>query len=196
MKFRSLIAAGFSLSALALASLPVQATVEYSGPYTFLGNLTVPPGIPNSIAFARDQNDPTQPFPIGAFDDYWVFNLSPTATSQLSINFIPKNAITGFTGQLYEASGFDCAGDTCSTIGTIGDLISGSGVPGIAFPGITTDLVAGQYAVRVFGTNVGTSGQNQTTYTGQVSFQIPEPASLALVGFSLLALGAVRRRKA
>jgi PEP-CTERM motif len=177
MKFRSLIAAGFSLSALALASLPVQATVEYAGQFTFLGNLTTPPGVPNSLAFARDQNDPTQPFPIGAFDDYWVFNLSPSAISQLSINFIPKNAISGFTGQIYEASGFACAA---------------AGMPGIAFPGLTTGLEAGQYAVRVFGTN----NSLQTTYTGQVSFQIPEPASLALVGFSLLALGAVRRRKA
>jgi hypothetical protein len=75
MKFRNLVAAGFSLSALALASLPVQATVEYAGNYTFLGNLTVPPGVPNSIAFARDQNDPNFAFPKGAFDDYWVFNL-------------------------------------------------------------------------------------------------------------------------
>lgn len=193
MKFRSLIAAGFSLSALALASLPVQATVEYAGQYTFLGNLTTPPGVPNSLAFARDQNDPTQPFPIGAFDDYWVFNLSPSAVSQLSINFIPKNAITGFTGQIYEASGFACAAaGTACTPGAIGDLVTGSGVPGIAFPGLTTPLEAGQYAVRVFGTN----NSLQTTYTGQVSFEIPEPASLALVGFSLLALGAVRRRKA
>ncbi len=193
MKIRSLIAAGFSLSALALASLPAQATVEYAGQYTFLGNLTVPPGVPNSLAFARDQNDPTQPFPVGAFDDYWVFNLAPAAKSQLSINFIPKNAITGFTGQIYAASGFACgASGTACTPGVIGALITGSGVPGIAFPGITTHLDEGQYAVRVNGTN----NSRQTSYTGQVSFQIPEPASLALVGFSLLALGAVRRRKA
>jgi hypothetical protein len=187
VKLRSLIATGFAGASLALACVTAQANVLYGGPYTFLGSFTVPPGTPNSESFGRGQSEG---FPVAVFDDYWIFNLSPAGIANMSVNFVPIGAITGLVGGIYNASGWTC-GATCAG-GSIGSMIVSSGPPTIAFPGVAANLAAGQYAVRVQGTNTS----SQTSYTGQVSFsKIPEPGTLALLGLGLAGLAFVRRRQ-
>jgi hypothetical protein len=165
------------------------ATVAYVGQNTFLNNYVNPPGTPNSDSFARDQKDG---FPIGAFDDYWIFTYVGGA-GEVSANFVPGSGITGWIGGFYNASGWDCSGGvgTACTGGAIGSLIVESGLPNIATPGVKAFLNAGQYAVRVRGTNTS----DQTSYTGQLAFNIPEPGTLALLGLGLIGVGAARRRR-
>jgi hypothetical protein len=56
---------------------------------------------------------------------------------------------------------------------------------------MANSLPAGRYILLVTGT---TNGNQTSAYTGQLAF-VPEPGTLALLGFGLLGMGASARRR-
>jgi hypothetical protein len=140
----------------------------------------------------------------GNFSNTWVFNIDPAGAASVNAIFLPINNISNFDVKLYEVSSSACAANTATAGGACSALALGALVAdGLTSPAYSTvidftDLDVGRYAFVVSGTISGLGATQPASYTGnlQVQEQVPEPASLALVGLGLLAAGVVRRRAA
>lgn len=197
MGIKRFLATVAAASALSLGAFSTQAAVvcngcSYAGdPGTFLG---VHDGTTNDLSSYQHL------FPgivSTAFTDRWVFDIAPTSDSSNSADYTILAEIIGFTATLHNGTGSVCAGgpgSLCASV-TVGALIASDSDPDPERYSLIATLAPGRYVFVVTGT---TNTDGDSAYTGQINFeavrQVPEPATLALLGIALAGLGFVRRR--
>lgn len=132
--------------------------------------------------------------PSATFNDFFVFDLNPGGGGSISADFTVTTAIRNFVGRLWTDGGSNCEG--AATPGACLSLVPGAVIAedagGNRWEIIASGLASGRYIIQVTGE---TRPSGNSSYSGQLSFSVPEPGTLALLGLGLMGLGLGRRRK-
>lgn len=118
--------------------------------------------------------------PNSGFNDFWVFDLTPTADGSVSADFTAFTPIGDFTAALYRDGGSRCDEAACVEL-VLGELIAESVNTLRRFEILMNELTVGRYVLSIRGI-----AGDLSVYTGQMSFSTPisEPgtAGIFIVG--------------